>query len=151
MGEEVQLKQPHIVYYSNRSEPSVKFMKYLNSYTEISMLFKQVCIDNNKPEHNIKSVPSIVLDGSAIYSGKSAFEYIEMQASKLLDGFDNLSGPSYCTLDESGDMGYTSFNYINEESRIETEENSQNKQTSNIIDQLIQKRASEIPKAIQRI
>ena len=94
MGEEVQLKPPHIVYYSNRSEPSVKFMKYLSSYAEISMLFKQVCIDDNRPEYNIKSVPSIILDGSTVYSGKSAFDYIEMQASKLLDGFDNLSGPS---------------------------------------------------------
>lgn len=151
MGEEVELKPPHIVYYSNRSEPCNKFMNYINKYAEIAMLFKKVCIDNSRPEHNIKSVPSIVLDGSTIYSGKSAFDYIEMQASKLLDGFDNLSGPSYCTLDDSGDMGYTGFNFINNESHIETQENSKNTETSKLIDNLMQKRASEIPKAIQRI
>lgn len=145
------LKPPHVCYYSKKSNPSMKFVTYLKNYPEISMLFKLICVDSEQLEHKIRSVPALILDNGQIHYGKKAFEHIEEQSKMVLDGFDNYQG--FSMVDNSGnDLGYQNYTFLNDKHEIQNvSENTVHKQNSSIIDNLIEKRKSEIPQPIQRV
>ena len=145
------LKPPHICYYSKKSNPSMKFVNYLKEYPEICMLFKIICIDSEQLEHKIRSVPALILDNGQIHYGKNAFDYIQEQSKMVLDGFDNCQG--FSMIDNSGnDLGYQNYTFLSDKNEsIGASQNEVHKQNSSIIDNLIEKRKSEIPQPIQRV
>lgn len=148
------IKKQYIFYYSSKSPPSMRLKEIIDEISEVNYLFEMINIDvPGTLQHNIRSVPSIIIDDLA-FSGKDAFDYIEKMKRKSINCFDTFStnySTSFSTLNDEN-IQHSFFDLNNgDDVNIESEDYLQQDETKNLINDLIEKRNSEVPKAIQRV
>jgi hypothetical protein len=150
--EELQ-KKPYILYFSHKSQPSLRLHKMINENQEISYMFDEINIDvPGNMQHNIRSVPSIIIDDTA-YSGKDAFDWYEEFAKNSVNSFDAFSSgysTSFSGIDD--DMNtHSFFSMGNDSVQLDSKNLEQQDENRRIIDSLMEQRANEVPKPIQRV
>lgn len=150
--EELQKKQ-YIFYFSQKSPPSMRLRKMISENQESSYMFDEINIDiPGNMQHNIRSVPSIIIDDTA-YSGKDAFDWYEEFAKTSVNSFDTFSSgysTSFSGIDD--DMNVHSFFSLGDDSvQLDSKNLEQQDENKRIIDRLMEQRANEVPKPIQRV
>lgn len=150
--EELQ-KKPYIFYFSQKSPPSMRLQKMIHENQDISYMFDEINIDiPGNMQHNIRSVPSIIVEDTA-YSGKDAFDWYEELAQSSVNSFDAFSSgysTSFSGIDN--DMNSHSFFSLGNESvQLDSKNLEQQDENKRILDNLMEQRANEVPKPIQRV
>lgn len=150
--EELQ-KKPYIIYYSQKSPPSLRLCKIISDNNNVGYMFEQINVDiPGNMQHNIRSVPSIIIDDTA-YSGKDAFDWFDEFAKNSVDSFDAFSSgysTSFSGIDD--DLNSHSFYSLGNESiTLESKNLEQQDENKRILDRLMEQRANEVPKPIQRV
>lgn len=150
--EELQ-KKPYIIYFSQKSPPSLRLLKMISDNNDVSYMFDEINIDiPGNMQHNIRSVPSII-DKDTAYSGKDAFDWFEDFAKTSVNSFDSFStGYSTSFSGIEDDLNAHSFYSLgNDTIKIDSKNLEQQDENKRILDRLMEQRANEVPKPIQRV
>lgn len=143
-------KCPYVLYFSNKSKPSLNLLQKIKQCQEISYLFEYINIDfPGALMHNIRSIPSIIENDTTAYSGKGAFEFVENEISKSVM-YSNSFNPHYSDQfsninEEPIDHTFLDLQSSNIKSEPVKDENSA------LIESIMEKRKNEIPQPIQRV
>lgn len=67
-----------VFYYSNRSKPCALILQKLETMPHIRSKFQYVSVDSTRPQHPIRNVPAMTLEGK-ILEGKQVFDWLEAE------------------------------------------------------------------------
>jgi hypothetical protein len=151
-----------VFYYSNKSKPCAVILQQLEQMPHIRSKFQYVSIDAARPQHQIRSVPAIILEGRAM-EGKQVFDWLENEKqNNTLPAFEQGFGTSNFTSihnDDAPAENNHNFTYIEEPPPAQQAQPQSQQQTSggkpqkiadNAIDDLIAQRKMDIPIPRQR-
>jgi len=151
-----------VFYYSNKSKPCALILQQLETMPHIRSKFQYVSVDTTKPQHQIRSVPAMVLE-SRLLEGKQVFEWLESEKhNNTLPAFEQGFGTNNFTSIHNNDSpaeNNHNFTYIEEHAPMASQGHPGQGQTSggkpqkiadSAIDDLIAKRKVDIPIPRQR-
>ena len=151
----------HVLYYSPRCMHCNKLIGILSNVQELDQHFEKVNIDtlSSLPNH-IRSVPTILINKQKIAYGRQAFEFVEEEKKLYLDPFEHGFGGGYSYIESDGlcekpsnftfltNEGFQTERISSDQSQYQTrEEESKGKSE---LEQLIEKRNSEVPQPLMR-
>ena len=147
-------KKPYIIYYSQKSPPSLRLCKVISDNNEVNFMFEEINIDiPGKMQHNIRSVPSIIVENTA-YSGKDAFDWFEDFVKNSVNSYDCFSSgysTSFSGIEDDSLNSHSFYSLGNESVEIDSKNLEQQNENKKIMDRIMEQRANEVPKPIQRV
>ena len=148
----------NIFYYSNKSKPCTVILQKLEKIPHIRSTFQYVSIDNQHPQHQIRSVPAVIVEGKQM-EGKQVFDWLSKEENdNTLPPFEQGFGTNNFTSihdDNAPAENNRNFTYIeeSEQSAGPSKTQSGGKQQKigdNALDDLINARKLDIPIPRQR-
>jgi len=153
--EELKVK-PHIIYYSKNSKPAMILFDKIEKDENLSILFRPICVDYQVIEHQIRSVPTLILNKKEMISGKDAFEWIENNQIKEFDLSFSQYSTNFANIDDSymangfEQLGNNNSMTVNDNSLNNKDMQVQN-ETRQLMEVLKEKRSNDVPAPIQRV
>ena len=144
-----------ILYFSNKCPHCKTILAKIQDLPDLSSKMSFISIDSQRPQHPIKSVPSLILDNS-ILSGKSVFDWFDNQTdtNNTLPAFEmGFGNNNFSVIDGPGIAQKNhNFTFLGGDSSELPAEHSTSKKSNkpqkipdDAMDRLIKERSNDIP------
>ena len=145
--------KPHILYYSQKSKPAMALANKIDSDENLKILFAPICIDYQGIEHNIRSVPALIINKKEILHGKEAFDWVENNQVKDFDfSFSQYSSNFSSITDEYMENNFEQLGNTNSSHNVPNSKEAQiQDETKQLMDVLMEKRKHDVPQPLQRV